>query len=103
MLLICDHSLGFMDFPGGSAVKTLPCGAGNAGSVPGLGKSPGQRSLVDYSSRGCKQSDTTEPTEHALVELGYMRQTCTHSPRLMAVLTLREETEIDAKLFGAFG
>jgi len=27
------------------------------------GKSQGQRSLVDYSSQGCKESDTTEATK----------------------------------------
>ena len=29
-------------FPGGSAVKNLPANAGDAGSIPGLGRSPGQ-------------------------------------------------------------
>ena len=28
-----------MDFPGGSVVKNLPVDAGDAGSIPGLGKS----------------------------------------------------------------
>ena len=30
-----------MGFPGGSVVRNLPTNAGNAGSVPGLGRSPG--------------------------------------------------------------
>ena len=30
-----------MDFPGGSVVKNLPANAGDVGSIPGLGKSPG--------------------------------------------------------------
>ena len=30
-----------MCFPGGSVVKTLPSNAGNTGSIPGLGRSPG--------------------------------------------------------------
>ena len=29
------------------------------------GESHGQRSLTSYSPRGCKESDTTEATEHA--------------------------------------
>ena len=29
-------------FPGGSAVKNLPANAGDAGSIPGLGRSPGE-------------------------------------------------------------
>ena len=31
-----------MSFPGGSVVKNLPANAGVAGSVPGLGRSPGE-------------------------------------------------------------
>ena len=30
-----------MGFPGGSAVKNLPANAGDTGSIPGLGRSPG--------------------------------------------------------------
>ena len=29
-------------FPGGSVVKNLPANAGDTGSVPGLGRSPGE-------------------------------------------------------------
>ena len=29
------------DFPGGAVVKNLPANAGDAGSIPGLGRSPG--------------------------------------------------------------
>ena len=31
-----------VDFPGGSAVKNLPANAGDASSIPGLRKSPGE-------------------------------------------------------------
>ena len=58
-------------------VKKSACNAGDLGLIPGLGKSPGgglgnplqysclenphgQRTLVGYSSRGPKQSDTAE-------------------------------------------
>ena len=34
-----DASLGF---PGGSEVKTSACNAGDLGSIPGLGRSPGE-------------------------------------------------------------
>ena len=64
-------------FPGGSDGKESSCNAGDLGSIPGLGRSPGrehgnpllysclenpqgQRSLVGYSPWGCKESDTTE-------------------------------------------
>ena len=31
------------NFPGGSAIKNLPVSAGDTGSTPGSGKSPGER------------------------------------------------------------
>ena len=31
----------YMGFPGASAVKNLPADAGDTGSIPGLGRSPG--------------------------------------------------------------
>ena len=66
-----------MGFPGGSDSKESACNAGDLGSVPGLGRSPGgghsnplqyswlenshgQRSVLSYSSWGLKESDTTE-------------------------------------------
>ena len=66
-----------MGFPGGSDSKESACNAGDLGSIPGLGRSPGgghgnplqysclenphgQRSLVGYSPRSLKQSDLTE-------------------------------------------
>ena len=63
-----------MDFPAGSVVKNPPKNAGGAGLIPGAGqyleegngnpyypprKSHGQRSLVDYSPWGRKESNTT--------------------------------------------
>ena len=67
----------WMGFPGGSDSKEPACNAGDLGSIPGLGRSPGgghgnplhfscletphgQRSLVSYSPCGCKESDITE-------------------------------------------
>ena len=67
-------------FPGGSVVKNLPANAGDtgdAGSIPGSGRSPGrgklqptsiflpenshiQRSLAGYSPKGGKELDMTE-------------------------------------------
>ena len=31
-----------MSFPGGSVVKNTPANAGDTGSIPGLGRSPGE-------------------------------------------------------------
>ena len=68
-------------FPGGSDSKQSAC---NAGSIPESGrkipwrgawhpnpvflpgKSHGQRSLVGYGPWGCKESDTTEATQHRI-------------------------------------
>ena len=66
-----------MGFPGGSDDKDSACSEGDLGSIPGLGRSPGrghgnplqcsclenphgQRNLVGYSPRGCKELDMTE-------------------------------------------
>ena len=67
----------FQGFPDGSDHKESTCNAGHLGSIPGLGRSPGeghgkplqysclknphgQRSLTGYSPWGCKESDITE-------------------------------------------
>ena len=59
-------------FPGGSNGKESACNAGDLGSVPGLGRSPGEgngyplqysgleNSMDLYSPWGRKESDTTE-------------------------------------------
>ena len=65
-----------LGFPGGSEGKESACNAGNLGSIPELGRSPGgghgnpfqysclenphgQRSLAGYIPWGCKELDTT--------------------------------------------
>ena len=60
-----------LSFPGGSVIKNPPANAGNVGKIPWSrewqptpaflpGKSHGQRNLVDYSSWGRKESNTTK-------------------------------------------
>ena len=66
-----------LGFPGSTGGKDSACNAGDLGSIPGLGRSPGeghgsplqysglenpcgQRSLLGYSQWGHKESDTTE-------------------------------------------
>ena len=64
-----------LDFPGSLDGKDSTCNGGDLGLIPGLGRYPegghgnplqysylenGQRSLVGYSPRGCKESDTME-------------------------------------------
>ena len=36
------HFLSFLGFPGGSDGKASACNAGDLGSIPGLGRSPGE-------------------------------------------------------------
>ena len=66
-----------MGFPCGSAGKESSCNAGDLGSSPGLGRSPGEG--TDYplqysglensmdSQWGCKESDATFPFTFALL------------------------------------
>ena len=65
-----------MDFPGGSEVKETACNAGDPGSIPGQGRSPGEEMATQSSilaweipwteepgglqSTGRKESDRTE-------------------------------------------
>ena len=66
-----------MDFPHSSVAKESACNSGDLGSIPGLGRCPGEgsgnplpsswpgksrgpRSLVGYSPWGCKELDTTK-------------------------------------------
>jgi len=76
--LIGEGNRCWWGFPDGSEVKNLPTNAGNAGDLGSflgqedslekemathsslLGESLGQRSLVGYSPRSCKELDTTE-------------------------------------------
>ena len=74
---INEKSMMLLGLPGGSDGKESTCNAGDLGSIPGLGRSPGrghgnqlqysclenphgQRSLVGYSPWVHKESDTTE-------------------------------------------
>ena len=83
-----------MGFPGGSDGKASACSAGDAGSIPGLGRSPGEgngnplqysclensmdwevpQSLAGYSPWGRKELDTTEPLNFLGWSQLYLRQ-----------------------------
>ena len=47
--------------------KVSTCNVGDTGSVPGLGRSPGQRILAGYSPWGCKELGTIEHSTHTSV------------------------------------
>ena len=60
-----------MGFPGGSAGEASSCNAGDVGSIPGLGRSPGEgncyplqysglENSMDSVVHGVAESDTTE-------------------------------------------
>ena len=60
-------------FPGGSIIKILPANAGDAGSIPGLGRSPGEGNgnPLQYSclgnpmDRGAWQATVPEATRES--------------------------------------
>ena len=51
-------------FPGSTVVKNLPVNAGDVGSIPGSGRSPGEEEIATHSSiRDWKIPRTVEPGE----------------------------------------
>ena len=86
-----------MGFSGGSVGKESACNVGDLGSIPGLGRSPGeghgnplqysclenphgQRNLAGYSPWGHKELDTAErlSTAHSLQHNHYKTLACNH-------------------------
>ena len=90
MRIVDCHRIVFLGgFPCGSAGKESTCNAGSLGSIPGLGRSPGEERLPTpvfwtgefhgpYSSWGHKELDTTEQHSHRTVFTDY--QFCVISP-----------------------
>ena len=87
-----------VSFPDGSDGKASACNVGDPGSIPGLGRSPGEgngnplqllpgkshgwRSLIGYSPWGCKESDTTEWLHFRFLPLPLLRRNkAPHLPR----------------------
>ena len=62
-LLFLLGSLPSMGFPGGSDGKESACNAGDLGSVPGLGRSPGEGNATHSSILALKIPWTEEPCE----------------------------------------
>ena len=46
----------FLGFPGGSAGKESACSEGNLGSIPGLGRSPGEGNIYPFQYSGLENS-----------------------------------------------
>ena len=75
--------LRYIGFPIGSAGKESACSVGDLGSVPGLGRSPGEingyplqysgleNSMDNIIPWGCKESDTTERLSHWVTEFQF--------------------------------
>ena len=76
-ICVCVCIYIYIGFPGGSDDEESACNAGDLGSIPGLGRSPGggygnplqysclenplgQSSLAAYSPWGCKESDVAK-------------------------------------------
>ena len=55
--------LSCMGFPGGTVVKNPPANAGDADSIPGSGKSHGERSLPGNSPQGHKRVEQGSVTQ----------------------------------------
>ena len=53
-----DNWLGLNEFPGGLAGKESACNAGDLGSIPGLGKSPGEDNGYTLQYSGLENSMT---------------------------------------------
>ena len=90
-------------------VKNLPAKVGDirdAGLIPGSGRSPGgghgnplqysclenpheQGSLVGYNPQGCKESDTTEMTQHACTRMTFCKKQ-NHGDNVVARGEVRE-------------
>ena len=103
-----------LGFPGGSEVKASASNVGDAGSIPGSGRSSGgghgnpvqysclenphgQRSLVDYSPWGHKESDMTEATVHtymhacnlSIFNMSIMKIWCHERIRMVCIKRVR--------------
>ena len=57
-----------MSFPGGSAGKESACNAGDLGSIPGLGRSPGERKGYPLQYPGLENS--MDYTVHGVAQTG---------------------------------
>ena len=56
----------FLDFPGGSAGKESACNAGDLGSIPGLGRSPGEGNSYPLQYSGLENS--MDCTKHGVAK-----------------------------------
>ena len=101
-------------FPGGSEDKESACNAGDQGSIPGLGRSPGdgsgyplqysclenphgQQSLAGYSLWGCKESDTTEQLTLSFSHLNQWTLSKANSPSSFGLYAYNQLKVLKAK------
>ena len=71
---------------------------GNPHQYSCLGKFSGQRSLVGYTPRGCKELDRTGATEHACTHALMVSDCNSDCPHLTEAEVLREHTAIPREL-----
>ena len=68
-------------FPGGAVVKNLPANAGDAGLIPGLGRSPGEgkSNALQYSClENSMDRGACGPTVHGMQKSGMTERLSTH-------------------------
>ena len=67
----------YMDFPGGSDGKEYACDAGDPGSIPGLGRSPGEGNgnPLQWVSHSCQGNlmdrEAWQATVHGVARVGH--------------------------------
>ena len=87
--MFCANCLISWGFPGGSVVMNTPANAGDLGSIPGWGRSPGGRNgnLLQYSCLGNPiDRGAWRATIHGIAKSRTQLNTNTHTPRLILTL-----------------
>ena len=81
-------------FPGGSAGKESSCIRGDLGSIPGLGRSPGERKgyPLQYSGRGNSRNCTTHGVAKSRTRLSHFHFHCLWKQN---IITVNEVTVVE--------
>ena len=106
---------GFLSFPRGSAGKESACSAGNLGSIPGLGRSPGEgkgyplqysglESSMNCTVHGVAKSQTRLSDFPSLYSLGVPRKgnSCSRDPNILSSPISLERPEIKSTTHDLF-
>ena len=91
--LVTEQQRRESDFPGGSVDKETACGAGDPGSIPGLGRSPGEGNGNPF-QYSCLENSIDRGAWHAIVhgvtksrtQLNYFHSQMKHTVSLRMLL-----------------